>query len=140
MKKGFTLVEVLAVVALIALIGLLAAPTIINQINNKKSELSDVALSMLGSAAELYIDKYQNIYPRTIGNTYCIKLKTLVDEGFLTEPIKDLKTNKEIEVLTKVGDHYEAKTKIKLVVSGPVDLNYSLINENNGESCTEVRH
>ncbi len=139
MRRGFTLIEVLAIIGLIAIIGLLSLPLIINQVNNKREELSDLTIKMMGSAAELYMDKFATTYPRTPNQTYCITLKSLVDEGFLSEPIRDLKTNKEIKVLTKVSSpdgsvSYEAKTKIKVKVKNSVDLEYTFVGENDDDS------
>ena len=58
MKKGFTLVELIAVVTLIALISILALPPILNSINQKKNELSDAMVTIINQATSLYINDY----------------------------------------------------------------------------------
>ena len=54
-KRGFTLIELLAVIIILAVISLIAAPIILNVVNNaKRSALKDTAYS-LTKAAENYI-------------------------------------------------------------------------------------
>ena len=60
MKKGFTLVEMLAVIALIVVIVGFATPAIMNKINSEKSKLSDALNETVKAAANLYVKK--NIY------------------------------------------------------------------------------
>jgi prepilin-type N-terminal cleavage/methylation domain-containing protein len=96
MKKGFTIIEVLAVVVIITLITLLVVPNLLNNVNNKKKDISDSAKQMIYEAADMYIKENSSSYPVEDNATYCIKLETLVNSGKLSNPIKDLKTNKEI--------------------------------------------
>lgn len=138
MKKGFTLIEVLAVISLIALISLLAIPTIINQVNNKKQEVSSVMMNLLTDATELYLDKHVNIYPKEVGRVYCIPLKALVDEGFLNEPVKDIKTDKEIQLLTKDSNgNYIANAIMRVNMDTKIDFTFQLMEVKNGEKCIE---
>lgn len=102
-NKGFTLIEMIAVVIIIALIALISLPTITNQLVNKKEEVSEATLTLINNAAELYMSNRQTEYPNGISNkgmSYCISLDTLVNSGNLTSPIKDFKTGEEIP-LTK---------------------------------------
>ncbi len=106
MKRGFTLIEMLAVIIIIGLISTLVAPAVINQISNSRKEVSDVTKSMIFSSAELYMTSHENDYPKLSGNTYCIKLEVIASQGNLSTPIKDYASGKEIP-LTKV-----VKTKV----------------------------
>lgn len=96
MKKGFTIIEVLAVITLIAILTVIIMPNILNNVNNERESVSDSAKQMIYDAADLYVKENNEIYPSTEGLNYCIKLETLVNSGKLVSPIKDMKKNKEI--------------------------------------------
>lgn len=98
MKKGFTLIELLAVIVVLGLISVLTVPAIINQLAKAKNQSNDVMSEIIRSAVDLYLDNHQDEYSKNSGDSYCIQLKTLVDEGFLAEPIIDPLTDKSYSV------------------------------------------
>ena len=109
MKKGFTLIEMIAVVGIIGLMSIIIMPNIINQISDKKKELSDVTKTMIYKSAEAYMVDNLYKYPKKTSNVYCIKLRTLINEGYLEEMIKDIEISKDIDtsrlVRTKVNEY-----------------------------------
>lgn len=96
MKKGFTIVEILAVIVVITLLTLLIVPNLLNNVNNKKDDISDAAKQMIYDATDIYLKENSTSFPTTEGSTYCVKLETLVNNGKLVSPVKDLKSDKEI--------------------------------------------
>lgn len=102
MKKGFTLTEMIAVVGIIAIMSLLIMPRLLNQVNNKKTELSNAAKTMIYSAAELYLNENIDTFPKVVGNEYCIKLQELVNLDYLKEPFTDIETGNDIDLQQKV--------------------------------------
>ena len=61
MKKGFTLVELLAVIVILALIALITAPVVLNVIENSQQKTYRRSIDMYGKAfskavAEYYLD------------------------------------------------------------------------------------
>ena len=100
MKKGFTLIEMMAAVVIFIGILLIAVPSIMNQINERKDEISDVTLNTIYDSAKLYMDDYNLSDSVNIGSSYCISLDKLVNEEYLTSPIMDPISRKEIS-LTK---------------------------------------
>lgn len=98
MKKGFTLIEMIAVVLIMALLTLIVLPTIVNQIQSQKENISDASLKLITSATELYLEERENEYIMMPGATYCISLETLVNDGKLKKPLQDLSTGKEISL------------------------------------------
>lgn len=123
MKKGFTLIEVLAVILAISLITLLVVPNILNSVNNKKSNISETARDMIYKAADLYITDNSTSYPIDEDVTYCIKIEELVNSGKLTSPVKDLKNNKEVPL-----NYY-----VKATVNDYNQFDYDLVNN---RACT----
>ena len=100
MKKGFTLIEMMAAVVIFIGILMIAVPSIINQINERKGEISDATLNTIYNATKLYLDDYNISDSVNIGSSYCVSLDKLVNDEYLTSPIMDPLSKKEIP-LTK---------------------------------------
>ena len=94
MKKGFTLVELLAVIIILGLLAIIAIPSIIGILNNEKENISDSMKNIIINASSLYIEDNSGVYPKVNNNVYCIKLESLVNDNILSKPFKDPVTNK----------------------------------------------
>jgi len=105
------LIEMLAVIGIIALMSLLVLPSIINQVSQKKEALSEATRKIIFSATELYFADNIATYPKNKDVTYCVKLEELIKQGYLKSPLKDITTNKEIDinkfVKTTVNSYFE---------------------------------
>ncbi len=101
-KKGFTLVELLGVIVIIAVISLVAFPTIMSQFRKNRKNISNVVKQTITEASLVYVEKNQNQYPKVSGNIYCVTLTQLVNNGNLSEPLKDPSTGEEIPLSHKV--------------------------------------
>lgn len=122
--KAFTLIEVLAVITLIALLTYLALPLVINQVNKSKGKMDSSMQTLIQQAAGSYIEMNQTENPKKEGNTYCISLKTLIDYGYLKEPLINPSTQEKINIEQYVKAHF---------ISG-VEAEYSITN-----TCEETR-
>ena len=98
MKKGFTLVELLAVIIILGLLTIIAIPSIIGILNNEKENISNSMKNIIINASSLYIEDNSGVYPKVNNNVYCIKLESLVNDNRLSKPLKDPVTNKEIDL------------------------------------------
>ena len=94
--KGFTLVEMIAVVVIIALISLIMLPLVINQVNNSKGKLDDTMNKVINESAISYIET-NGEYTTNYGSVNCIKIKDLIDYGYLDEPLINPSTKKKID-------------------------------------------
>ena len=114
-NKGFTLIELLGVIIILALLMIIVFPSIINSVKNSSNQTDDLTKELIYNAADLFIDEHINDFPKTNENKYSIDLKSLVDEGLLTGPIKlsgsdqDITNNKCIQVTYDKGYKYELK-------------------------------
>ena len=92
-KGGFTLVELLATVTLLAIIAMISFVSINAVIkNNKKTQYDNLKKSIRVAVRDYVSDnKYKGEFENPVN------LKTLVDSGYLTGPVIDPYTNKEIE-------------------------------------------
>ena len=85
MNKGFTLMELLGVIVILALLMILLVPNVLEQINNKKGEVSKAEEEAIKAAAELYVDEHPNEYANN--TSYCICITTLKAAGKLSDNI-----------------------------------------------------
>lgn len=126
---GFTLIELLGVIIVIGILSMVALPSIINQMNRSKNEVSAATLRVLYAAGEIYLDQTQATYHQTSGNTFCITLKELVDQGQLEQPILDATSGEELS-LTNI-------LKYTVDSRGLITYNYALYTN---ATCTQVNH
>lgn len=124
MKKGFTLVEMIAVIAIIAILMITVIPSILNQLSNKKEEISEVNKTAIYTATDNFLDYNHNSYPLEYGRTYCITLETLVNAGELESPIHDIKTGNDIPL----------NMVVKAVINAYSDPEYELVSS---DQCTQ---
>lgn len=97
-KRGFTLVEMLAVLVLVVILSLIVFPSIINYINSSKGDISNVTKEMILSNAKLYVSDNKLTYPSDEGYSYCMTLKKLADKNYIETPFKDSATGEEIDL------------------------------------------
>ena len=122
MKKGFTLVELLAVVIIICMLSFIVTSAYKGLINKQETEISSAMEKVISSATNLYVSN-SNKYVKTEGNVYCIKLQEIVDAGNLTSPVQDPVTHEELSL-----NNY-----IKVKVSGGIyEYKYT-------DSCVEIK-
>ena len=127
-KKGFTLIELLSVVTLIVLISLIVIPNITSSINKKKGEISEANMQLLANATDVYIENHSSFYTNSFeanGSTYCIPVQTLINDGVLETPFKDVNGN-EIDYSNVVKSTYNATYN---------GFQYELVDKND---CTEI--
>ena len=87
MKKGFTLIELMAVIVIIALIALFVFPNIVNQIKKSNDSNNDSLSSVIISAAKRYVNDNPNDFGEKKDHNYCIDINTLIDNDYLKEGI-----------------------------------------------------
>ena len=84
-KKGFTLVELLAVLIILAILATITTTAIINQINESKKTLTDAQISIVKQASIEYAEK-KGLF-KIENKTYNICIDSLKSEGLLDDTI-----------------------------------------------------
>lgn len=84
-KKGFTLVELLAVLIVLAILATIATTTIIKQVKESKKTLNEAQKSIVKTSAIEYATK-KGLFKQE-GNTYNICLKDLEKEALIDKNI-----------------------------------------------------
>ena len=78
-KKGFTLVELLAVIVILALLALVAYPNVTKIISDAKGKTKTIQMASLEKAAETYVAKHAD----TLGDSEIICVSTLKKDGLI---------------------------------------------------------
>ena len=81
-KRGFTLVELIAVIALLGIIGLIAIPVVEGIVKRSKDRIYNTQLEEIKSAAKKAVTENQDIVLNG-SNTAIICLSTLKEYGYL---------------------------------------------------------
>ena len=90
-NKGFTLVELLAIIILLGLLLTFTYTKILNIADKKEAEIKQSKIDLIENAAIDYMNNDINSYPQTIGAKYCISLEILEDENLIPVDVADIK-------------------------------------------------
>ena len=126
MKRGFTLVELMAVVIVIAVIGLIAIPTVDKTIKDNKNKLYQIQISNIYDAAKTWSDNHVNLLPETRGEAISIPLLLLKQEGLLSIDFKNPKTNEKFYDNMYIDIIYEKDSYTYNVIENSGNTNYSI--------------
>lgn len=111
MKKGFTLVELLATITILGIIALLLVPTVTNVLSSFRGDASENQKKSIVSAAKLWASDHRVDLPSTDGETVCVKVSEL-KQGYLEDDLKDPNTKQSISnnagvQIKRVGKSFE---------------------------------
>lgn len=101
-KKGFTLVELLAVIVLLGLVALIAAPAITGIIKKSKDSLSDSQKTSIELSAKNWATDNMLKLPKNDGQCICVSLRTLQAGGYADLEVKDPKTGDPMDVIVTI--------------------------------------
>ncbi len=82
-NKGFTLIEVLAVLVLLVIIMVIAAPNVTKQINRKETEEQNLLNEKIENAAMTYVSKYYASETVNGNINITFTLKDLQEDGLI---------------------------------------------------------
>lgn len=101
-KKGFTLIELIAIIVIISVVALISIPTISSIINNSKDNLLDQQVSIIEVAAKKWGLDNINALPEDDSKSGCVSLSELQNNGYLDKDIVNPKTSKTIDGSVKI--------------------------------------
>ena len=127
-KKGFTLTEILGVLVILGLLLLLIVPTVLNKVRVSEGDTKSTQEKMIEESTNLYMDSDKDKYPNTEGNTYCIPIQTLIDNGKITEDLKDV-TSKDPKLKEKV---------VKVTIKKNGVRKFKIVDSDS--SCSEIKY
>lgn len=111
MKKGFTLIEVLAVIVILAIIALIVFPEVNKIIKNSKQKSYDTQINSLIESTKKLALRNPSILPvETSGLASCVTLTTLMNEGELDTDViydpRDTNTRLDGVIAITYSDEY----------------------------------
>lgn len=114
-KKGFTLVELLAIVILLSVIFSLVYPKITEILEKQKNDIDEITLNLIYEASSKYLENYLESYLEsekldssnslTVGKIYCIQVSELDNKNLIPVDVTDYNT-KKVEVKIGKGGIY----------------------------------
>ncbi len=107
MKKGFTLVELLATITLIGILVGLTFPKILEQLDKEKNSVSDSKKQLIYSATKSYMDEHENDYPIRENKVYCIPISTIKENTKLKVDFKDIDNSLVVKVTITDTTNYD---------------------------------
>ncbi|MBQ4634189.1 MAG: type II secretion system protein [Bacilli bacterium] len=116
-RKGFTLVELLAVIILLTLLGVFTVVTILDKTDEKKSQIDVATETLLKTAAQEYVQSHSDLYQKRLGNIYCLS----IEEILTAEEINNINANNDQPIT-------QSKTKVKVTILKE-SIKYDVVNE-----------
>ena len=111
-RKGFTLIEVIMVIAIITILSLILIPNVMVLINENKKRSCEKMIDNIESAAKMYVNQNKYELGFDCNKTKGIKLKTLVDAGYLGGELVNPINKEKIDVKSEVSVTYNCKVKV----------------------------
>ncbi len=111
-KKGFTLVELLAIIVLLGLVALLSFNAIDKYIKQSRDKMYETQVNNIILSAKNWGVDHPLLLPQYEGDTKEITLGFLMDEGYVDLEIENPKTRKQFSkhiviLITKKEEIYE---------------------------------
>ena len=138
MKKGFTLIEMLAVIVILTIVSLIIFPEVNKMIKNSKQKSYDRQISNLIDAAKKVVVKDTNLLPsKELNNKVCLTLYQLLQAGEIeTDVISDPRNpNNRIEGVIVISYSQEYDTYVysynETCPNAPINNNPVINNDNN---------
>ena len=120
MNKGFTLVELIAVVTILSLIAIITTPAYTSISNNIKTKNYESKKNTIKAHTLNYVERYlkDKVYDGTKSNTLCFSINYLIRNGIISS---DSETDEYIEN-NITGEKYKGDTPFVKVIYYPNDL------------------
>ena len=93
-EKGFTLVELLAVILVLGLVLVIAVPSVNKYLKSSKQKAFDIQINTMIESVEAYANTFRKVLPKNNGEEVRIALGQLKAEGLIKNDMTDPKTDK----------------------------------------------
>jgi len=129
-KKGFTLVELLAVIIILALLVVLASTSVTKLVGDSKNDLYNSQIELIKSAAQIWGADNLDKLPE-VGKCSYLTLENLKGYGLIDPEINNPKTNQ------KFSDDMNIKISAELTEYNTIIYIYK-VNSDDITSCTKI--
>ena len=121
-RKGFTLVELLAVIVILAIVLIIAVPGVLGIINKTKNNAYESQLKIIKEAARTYVTTSDQIGWKE--NQTVVNLSDLQGVGLLDQKLIDPRDKKEIKGISVLVTKKGTKITYDIVHSDPSNASY----------------
>ena len=125
MKKGFTLIELMAVIFILGIVSTIAVVAVDKTIKDNKEKLYQAQISNIEDAARTWGDAHINLLPDEKNGAISIPLLVLKQDGLLNQEYKNPKNEELFFDNMYIDISYENGTYIYNVVEDSGTENYS---------------
>ena len=84
-KRGFTMIELLAVLVILGVIMVIAVPSVIGYLQGSKQSYYEQLEESVKTTGQEYFSDHRSLMPRENGQIYKVDIKDLISEGYTTE-------------------------------------------------------
>lgn len=92
-NRGFTLIEIMAVIVVLLLLVLIVFPSVINVLKDSSNKIDAATEVLILDAAKEEVEMNKNKYPRdenqVVSKKYYISIQALIDKGHLMSELKE---------------------------------------------------
>ena len=119
-KKGFTLIEILAIVVLIGVVAVIAIPNITKQADEHATKQTKLLKEQITNAAKIYFSKDK--IDILLDTTKCVGN----DEGEISECEVSVDKLVELELLTLSNNEHSGVTKVYITRNSAGKIDYKI--------------
>ena len=112
-NKGFSMVEILAVVVILGVISTIGIVSVTRLVDNSKKHYYDAQQDQMVLAAQAYTNDHRNKLPKMVGQRSKITLKMLYDGNYIKEQINDKNKGKCDELKSYVNVYKSSQSEYK---------------------------
>ena len=84
-KRGFTMIELLAVLVILGVIMVIAVPSVIGYLQGSRTSYYEELEESVKTTGQEYFSDHRSLMPRENGQIYSVDIKDLISEGYTTE-------------------------------------------------------
>ena len=84
-KRGFTMIELLAVLVILGIIMVIAVPSVVGYLQGSRTNYYDQLEESVKTVGQEYFSDHRSLMPRENGQIFSVNIQDLITEGYTTE-------------------------------------------------------
>lgn len=84
-KRGFTMIELLAVLVILGIIMVIAVPSVVGYLQGARNDYYDQLEESVKTVGQEYFSDHRSLMPRENGQIFSVDIQDLITEGYTTE-------------------------------------------------------
>lgn len=84
-KRGFTMIELLAVLVILGIIMVIAVPSVVSYLQGARNDYYDQLEESVKTVGQEYFSDHRSLMPRENGQIFSVDIQDLITEGYTTE-------------------------------------------------------